>query len=179
MPENWLLAPAQILSPRIGALTWLDLFALAVPVAAFGFLFRTSWGLRLRAGGESIADASALKIPFLRYRLSATLAGGALSGLAGAALALELSDSFVEGMSAGRGFLALALVAFGRWNPLAVAGAAILFGLLQAAQYQLQAAGVFHLPSQALLLLPYVFSLIALAGFSGKRLAPADLGKPG
>ncbi len=100
-----------------------------------------------------------------------------LCGLAGASLALELSDSFVEGMSAGRGFLALALVAFGRWNPIAVAGAALLFGILQAIQYQIQAAGFLHLPSQALLLLPYVLSIVALAGFSGKRLAPADLGK--
>jgi simple sugar transport system permease protein len=82
-------------------------------------------------------------------------------------------------MSAGRGFLALALVAFGRWNPIAVAGAAILFGILQAAQFQLQAAGVFRIPPQALLLLPYVCSLAALAVFSGRRSAPADLGKIG
>jgi ABC-type uncharacterized transport system permease subunit len=178
LPEHWMLAPPALLSPRAGSLTGLDLFALALPLLTFGFLFRTSWGLRLRSVGESIEDSSALKIPVSRYRTWSTLAGGVLAGLAGASLTLELSDSFVEGMSAGRGFLALALVAFGRWNPIAVAIAAILFGLLQAVQYQLQAAGLFHLPSQALLLLPYVFSLIALAGFSGKRLAPADLGKP-
>ncbi len=177
MPAAWQLAPAQILTPRMGPLTALDIFALVLPLAAFAFLFRTSWGIRLRAVGESLSDASALRIPVFRYRLAATLAGGVLSGLAGASLTLELSDSFVEGMSAGRGFLALALVAFGRWNPIAVAGAAILFGVLQAAQFQLQAAGGFHLPPQALLLLPYVFSLVALAGLSGKRLAPADLGK--
>ena len=177
MPERWQLSPARLLAPRFGALTVLDVFALALPVAVFLFLFRTSWGLRLRAVGESLADSASLKIPAHRYRLAATLAGGILSGLAGASLTLELSDSFVEGMSAGRGYLALALVAFGRWNPLSVAGAAILFGILQALQFQLQAAGAFRLPPQALLLLPYIFSLAILAVFSGRRSAPADLGK--
>lgn len=177
LPERWVIRPPVLLAPWIGPLTALDLVALAIPAVAFSFLFRTSWGLRLRAVGESLGDSSALKIPAASYRAWATLAGGLLCGLAGASLALELSDSFVEGMSAGRGFLALALVAFGRWNPIAVAGAALLFGLLQAIQYQLQAAGIFHLPPQALLLLPYVFSLLALAGVAGKRLAPADLGK--
>lgn len=177
MPERWVLRPPVLLVPRIGPLTGLDLAALAIPFAAFAFLFRTSWGLRLRAVGESLGDSSALKIPASSYRTGAALAGGLLCGLAGASLALELSDSFVEGMSAGRGFLALALVAFGRWNPIAVAGAALIFGILQAIQYQMQAAGLFHLPSQALLLLPYVLSIVALAGFSGKRLAPADLGR--
>jgi ABC-type uncharacterized transport system permease subunit len=166
------------LLPRVaGPLTVLDLAALASVAAAFLFLFRTTWGLRLRATGESLADAAALKIPTRTYRFSATIAGGALAGLAGAALTLELSDTFLEGMTAGRGFVALALVAFGRWKPVPVAAACLGFGLLQAMQYQLQARGTLGIPPQALLMLPYVLSLAALAVRAGKSRAPADLGK--
>ena len=171
-------AGSPVLLPRAaGPLTALDLAALASVAAASLFLFRTSWGLRLRATGESLEDAGALKVPTRRYRMAATAAGGALAGLAGAALTLELSDTFLEGMTAGRGFVALALVAFGRWNPLPIAGACIGFGLLQAIQYQLQARGTFGIPPQALLMLPYVLSLAALAVRGGKSRAPGDLGK--
>src|SRR5204862_70831 len=83
--------------------------------------------LRQRATGESLSGASALKIPVRRYRIAATLAGGALAGLGGASLTLELSDTFLEGMTAGRGFIALALVAFGRWRPYSVAAACLGF----------------------------------------------------
>jgi len=169
---------SSVLAPRIaGPLTAIDLLAIvSVPLAAF-FLFRTSWGLRLRATGESLTDARALKIPVARYRFAATVAGGALAGLAGAALTIELSDTFLEGMTAGRGFIALALVGFGRWRPGRVALAAVGFGLLQALQYQAQARGTLSLPPQALLMIPYVFSLAALALRPGTSRSPAGLGK--
>jgi ABC-type uncharacterized transport system permease subunit len=170
--------PAAVLLPRIlGPLTALDLAAIAAAPAITLLLFRTSAGLRLRVCGESVADAAALRISVPRFRAACSLAGGALAGLGGAALTLELSDRFVEGMSAGRGFIALALVAFGRWTPVGAAAAAIFFGVLQAVQYQLQARGVLDLPAQALLLLPYVLSLAALAGWAGRSRAPANLGR--
>jgi len=163
--------------PLAGPLTAIDLAALALVPATHAFLAGTSWGLRLRATGESLSDAAALKVPVGRYRIAATLAGGALTGLAGASLTLELSDTFLEGMTAGRGFIALALVAFGRWRPFSVAAACAAFGVLQAIQYQLQARGTFILPPQALLMLPYALSLAALALRSGRGRGPADLGK--
>lgn len=166
-----------LLGRVLGGLTVLDLLALALIPASFVFLFRTTWGLRLRAAGESRRDSAAFGIHTQRTQWAATLTAGALCGLAGASLTLELSNTFVEGMSSGRGFVALALVAFGRWNPVGVAAACLFFGLIQAAQFQLQARGLFHLPSQALLLLPYILSLLALAGYAGKTKAPGDLGK--
>ena len=169
--------PTPLFRPLAGPLTAIDLAALALVPVTHVFLARTSWGLRLRATGESMADAAALKVPVGRYRLAATLAGGALTGLAGASLTLELSDTFLEGMTAGRGFIALALVAFGRWRPFSVAAACAAFGVLQAIQYQLQARGTFILPPQALLMLPYALSLAALALRSGRGRGPADLGK--
>lgn len=171
------IRPPVLLARAAGALTALDLAALASVAVVFLFLFRTSWGLRLRATGESLADASALKVPTARYRMAASVGGGALTGLAGAALTLELSDTFLEGMTAGRGFVALALVAFGRWKPFPVAAACLGFGLLQAIQFQLQARAAFGLPPQALLMLPYVLSIAALAVRAGRSRAPGDLGK--
>ncbi|HET9794937.1 MAG TPA: ABC transporter permease [Thermoanaerobaculia bacterium] len=169
--------PSILLPPAAGPLTPIDVAAIASVPLVFLFLFRTSWGLRLRATGESLADADALKVPTKRYRMAAAIAGGALTGLAGASLTLELSDTFLEGMTAGRGFVALALVAFGRWKPFPVAAACLGFGLLQAIQFQLQARGVLGIPPQALLMLPYVLSLAALALRAGTSRAPADLGK--
>lgn len=163
--------------PLAGPLTAIDLAALALVPATHAFLRGTSWGLRLRATGESLADAASLKVPVGRYRLAATVAGGALTGLAGASLTLELSDTFLEGMTAGRGFIALALVAFGRWRPFSVAAACAAFGVLQAIQFQLQARGTLILPPQALLVLPYVLSLAALGLRAGRGRGPADLGK--
>ena len=160
-------------------LTLVDAVAFLLVPAVWIFLYRTTWGLRLRATGESIADSRSLGGPVRRIRAGANLLAGALSGIAGAVLVLEISDTFVEGMTAGRGFVAIALVAFGRWNPVGIALAALFFGLLQAAQFQLQARGLVTRPPQALLMLPYVFSLLALAGFTGKSRSPADLGKPG
>jgi simple sugar transport system permease protein len=166
-----------LLRPVAGPFGALDLAALAAVPATHVFLSGTSWGLRLRATGQSLSDAAALKVPVGRYRIAATLAGGALTGLAGASLTLELSDTFLEGMTAGRGFIALALVAFGRWRPFSVAAACAGFGVLQAIQYQIQARGALTLPPQALLMLPYVLSLVALALRAGRGRGPADLGK--
>jgi ABC-type uncharacterized transport system permease subunit len=141
------------------------------------FLFRTPWGLELRACGEHPDAARAAGVRVLRVRVAATLFGGALAGLAGAHLALAHAGTFAENMSAGRGFIAIAVVALGRWNPLLVLVAALFFGAAAALQFLLQAVGL-DLPYQFFLALPYVLTLVALAGRVGRARAPAALALP-
>lgn len=141
------------------------------------FLFRTRHGLALRATGEAPAAVLAAGHSPARLRVLAIVVGGALGGLGGGSLVLAQVGTFAEGMSAGRGFIALAIVALGRWHPIGVAGAALLFGGAVALQHLAQAASV-RLPYQAFLALPYVLTLFALAAGAGRRHAPAALGRP-
>ncbi len=113
----------------------------------------------------------------VRARVLATVFGGALGGVAGAHLALAHTATFAEGMSAGRGFIALAVVVLGRWHPLGVLAGALLFGATSALQFSLQALEM-DLPYQLFLALPYVVTLLALAGWVGRARAPAALGRP-
>jgi len=142
--------------------------------ALWYFLFRTPWGLELRACGEHPDAARAAGVRVQRVRVAATLFGGALAGVAGAHLALAHAGTFAENMSAGRGFIAIAVVALGRWNPLLVLIAALFFGAAAALQFLLQAVGL-DLPYQFFLALPYVVTLAALAGRVGRGRAPAAL----
>ncbi|MDH5589269.1 MAG: ABC transporter permease, partial [Gemmatimonadota bacterium] len=112
----------------------------------------------------------------VRTRLHATLVGGALAGLAGAHLTLAHTGTFSEGMSAGRGFIAIAVVVLGRWNPLWVLVAGLLFGTASALQFFLQTLGL-DLPYQLFLALPYALTLAALAGWVGRARAPAALAR--
>jgi simple sugar transport system permease protein len=144
-----------------------------VPVVWF-LVFRTSFGLSLRAAGESPHAAESLGVRVTAVRWIAVLLATVLAGAAGATLSLAYSNTFVEGMSAGRGFIALAIVVFGRWRPLGVLGGALLFGLASAGQFQLQAAGIV-VPYQLLLMLPYVLTLAVLALASRAGDAPAAL----
>ncbi len=148
---------------------------LAAPVLWF-FLFRTEWGLELRAAGEEPDAATAAGVRVRRVRFAATLLGGLFAGVAGAHLALD-SGTFIEQMSAGRGFIAIAVVVLGRWNPLAILGAAFFFGSASALQFLLQARGVVA-PYGVLLALPYLLTLAALAGWIGRSRAPAALALP-
>lgn len=139
-------------------------------------LRRTRIGLQLRAVGEypQAADSAGVNVRQLRWL--ATLANGALCGLAGAFLSQSHTHSFAENMTAGRGFIALAIVIFGRWNPIGAIGAALLFGAAESAQFSLQAlVGSGYAP--LLLMLPYVVTLLTLAGFAGKNRAPLALGQ--
>jgi ABC-type uncharacterized transport system permease subunit len=144
--------------------------------AIWWFMFRTHAGLALRAVGESPAAAEAAGIRVNRVRLFAILFGGACGGLAGGTLVLAQAGTFAEGMSAGRGFIAIAIVVLGRWNPVGVALAALVFGAATALQFLLQALGL-ALPYQLFLALPYVLTLAALAGVAGHVRAPAALGR--
>ncbi len=147
-----------------------------VPVIAW-ILSRTRYGLELRAAGESPQAADALGLGVARLRWHALLASGVLSGLSGAYLTLAYANTFVEGISAGRGFVALAVVILGRWNPWGLAAASILFGAAMALQFALQALGT-AVPYQLFLALPYALTLLVLAGVGGQAQAPSALGEP-
>lgn len=152
------------------------LMAGLVPLAWFG-LYRTHGGLALRAVGEYAPAATAAGIAVRRYRWLGVLTGSALGGLAGASLVLTVG-TFSEQMSAGRGFIAIAIVALGRWTPHGAALAALLFGAASALQFRFQAAGS-TLPYQVFLALPYLLTLVVLAAGVGRARAPAGLGRTG
>lgn len=146
------------------------------------FLFRTRAGLVVRAVGESPQSAHAIGYPVVRIRYLAVLFGGACAGLGGAYLSLVYNPSWTEGMTAGRGWIALALVVFATWKPWRVLAGAYLFGGVTLAQFQAQAQGI-DIPSQYLSMLPYVATIVVLAVISRdaaviKLNAPASLGKP-
>jgi len=145
------------------------LIAVAALALQLGF-DRTPWGLRLRACGENPQAVLSAGLDPRRIRVLATLAGGAIAGLGGVFLSLGELDLYSDGMTAGRGFIALAAVIFGRWTPLGAAGAALAFGALSALQFVLQRSGV---PSELMQALPYLAALAALTGIVGKARAPA------
>lgn len=148
---------------------------LLVPVT-WWFLFRTRRGLELRATGESESAARAAGVPVRAVQAGAVLAGGALAGLGGATLVLAQVGTFAEEMTAGRGFIAIAIVVLGRWHPGWVLAAALLFGGATALQFLFQAMGL-AVPYQLFLMLPYVLALAALTGGLGRAKAPAGLGR--
>ncbi|MGQ0702355.1 MAG: ABC transporter permease [Gemmatimonadales bacterium] len=165
-----ILGPALFEQPGLTYLAW-------ILVPAVGWvLFRSWWGLAVRATGESVEAARAAGVPVQRVRILATLTGGALGGLAGATLVLAQTGTFAEKMTAGRGFIALAIVVLGRWHPLGVLGAALLFGAAGAMQFALQALGL-QVPYQGFLALPYGLALLALGGGLGNARAPRELSR--
>jgi general nucleoside transport system permease protein len=149
--------------------------AVALVPATWWWMHRTHAGLSLRAVGESPTAALASGVPIARYRLGALCFGGALGGLAGATLVVSHVGTFAEGMSAGRGFIAIAVVVLGRWNPLGVGAAGLVFGAAMAMQYWIQALGL-TIPYQIVLAVPYVLTLAALAGVAGRVRSPKALG---
>jgi ABC-type uncharacterized transport system permease subunit len=149
-------------------------FSYVMAPAIWWWMYRTHDGLALRAIGEAPAAAVAAGIRVSRVRWFAVMFGGVMGGLAGGALVLAQAGTFAEGMSAGRGFVAIAIVVLGRWNPAGVAVASLVFGAASALQFLLQAIGL-ALPYQLFLSLPYVLTLAALAGVAGRVRAPAAL----
>ena len=139
-------------------------------------LFRTHAGLAIRAVGEHPEAAIAAGVSPARVRWAVLLAAGALGGLSGATLVLEQAGSFSEGISAGRGFIAIAIVVLARWNPFGVGGAALLFGAASALQFLIQSLGL-RVPYQLPLALPYLLTLVLLAVWGSRARAPAALGQ--
>lgn len=150
------------------------LYAL-IPIV-WWWMYHTYAGLGLRAVGEDPRAAKAAGIPVATMQTAAVLFGGALGGVAGGVLVIAQAGSFAEGMSAGRGFIAVAIVVLGRWHPLGVAVAALIFGAASALQYLFQAMG-WSIPYQVFLALPYVLTLLGLAGIAGKTTPPGSLGR--
>jgi simple sugar transport system permease protein len=166
-----LIGPALFRQPATTYLCY------ALVPATWWWMYRTHAGLALRAIGESPHAAVVSGVRVSRYRLGALCFSGALAGLAGGTLVLAQVGTFAEGMSAGRGFIAIAAVVLGRWNPLGVAAAALLFGAATALQFWIQALGL-RVPYQAVLAVPYALTLAALAGVAGRVNAPVALGRP-
>ncbi len=169
------LAALPVVGPALfdqPAVTYLAL--LLVPFL-WWFLYRTQPGLGLRAVGEAPQSARAAGVRVRRVRLGAIVFGSTLGGLAGATLVLAQAGTFAEGMSAGRGFIAIAIVALGRWTPIGVAVAAVVFGLATAMQYVVQALG-WPVRYELVLMLPYVLTLLALM-VSPRSAAPAMLAR--
>jgi ABC-type uncharacterized transport system permease subunit len=164
--------------PLLKDQSWLTLFALGLPFVLLMLLTRTRWGLRVYAVGNNSQKARMMGVPVKRMRYLGVLLSGALAGTAGAFLVLAATGQFRENMSAGRGFIALAALIFGRWHPLGAAGAALGFGFFEALQMRLQGQPILgvQLPTDLLLMLPYLLTVIALMGLLGRMKPPSDLG---
>lgn len=180
-PAPWLpsLAGIPLLGSLLGARTpFIPLTALAV-AGVWWTAYRTRAGLQLRAVGEAPAAARAAGVNVDGLRFLWLAVGGALAGVGGAYLSLEATGRFTENLSAGRGYLALAAVIFGRWHPLGAAAAVLFFGVGEALQIVLQGNPVFgvRVPSEVLTTLPYLLGLLALAGALGRSTPPAALGQ--
>ena len=150
--------------------------AAAMVMVVWWVLFRTTWGLSLRATGEAAAAAMATGVPVRRMQGVAVMLGGLFAGVAGATLVLAQVGTFTERMTAGRGFIAIAIVVLGRWHPVGVLIASVGFGAATALQFAFQAMGL-AVPYQLFLMLPYLVALIALTGVAGRARAPGQLGR--
>ena len=154
---------------------------LVLVAAVWWLLYRTRFGLRLRAAGENpiMVDAAGVSVKGLRYQALAL--NGVLSSLAGAYLVLAQNPSFIPNMTAGRGYMALAALIFGKWHPVGALWACLLFGFLDAVSIRLQGTPlpfIGAVPVQAIQALPYVLTVVLLAGFIGNAIAPKALGRP-
>ena len=158
-----------------GALTFIGL---AVIFTLYFAIYHTPWGLRSRAVGEHPSSADTAGVSVVRLRYLNVIIAGAIGALAGSYLSLELVGSFERGFIAGKGFTALALMIFGRWNPLGALAAALFFGLAQAYANQLMIDQVVNIPSQFTSALPYIMTIVVLTISAGKVRAPAAEGQP-
>jgi simple sugar transport system permease protein len=160
-----------LFSPFANPIVWMGL--LAIPAVAW-LLARTRFGLRVRAVGEHPEAATTVGVRVPRVRYLAVILSGSLASLGGVYLALD-QHQFTDQMTAGRGFIALAAIIFGRWDPVRAGIACLLFAAAESLQIHLQ--GVQALPSQFVSMIPYVLTIIALAGVVGRAVPPAALGK--
>ncbi|HEH9411276.1 ABC transporter permease [Aeromonas salmonicida] len=170
----------QIYSELLSGHSLLEYVAFACVPLAWWVLFRTRFGLRLRAVGEAPAAVDTAGISVVRMRYTALIIGGLLAGIGGTYLAVAQTAQFIPNMSAGKGFMALAALVFGKWKPWSAMAACLLFGFLDAVAIRLQGVSIgdFAIPVQAIEALPYILTVFLLAGFIGKAVAPKALGTP-
>ncbi|MEH1935551.1 MAG: ABC transporter permease [Nostoc sp.] len=171
------LANIPLIGPLLFQSDFLVYLLFILVILTTYILFKTSFGLTLRAVGESpkAADTAGISVQTVRY--IAVVISGCLASLGGAYLTLVQVRFFAEGMSAGKGFIAIAALIFGRWHPVGSALACLLFGATEALQLRIQALGA-NIPYQFLVMLPYAIALLALVGFVGKSTPPKALGTP-
>jgi ABC-type uncharacterized transport system permease subunit len=171
------LSRIDILGPILFNHPALIYVGLAAAPLLYWFLYRTTWGLEIRAIGEhpAAADSAGVDVALIRY--GCVLFGGAMAALGGAYLSVVALGGFVEDMVAGRGFIAIACVVFGRWNPLGVLLAALFFGMADAAQIRLQALNP-DVPYQFFVMMPYALAVLSLVFFAGRAQLPAALAQP-
>lgn len=189
--SRWFVGAGEVVAqiPLIGQTISLAFFghnlmvygSLLLVALVWWLLYRTRFGLRLRAAGENptMIDAAGVSVKGLRYQALAL--NGVLSALAGAYLVVAQNPSFIPNMTAGRGYMALAALIFGKWHPVGALWACLLFGFLDAISIRMQGAElpfIGAVPVQFIQALPYVLTVVLLAGFIGKSVAPAALGRP-
>lgn len=166
--------------PLVGGQSLLTYLALAGVALTWWVVGHTRFGLRLRAAGEEPAalDAAGISVAWMRYR--ALLITGVFTGIAGTYLAVSANAGFSRDMTAGQGYIALAALIFGKWKPLSAFGACLLFGLLETLSIRLQgiSIGGTPVPVQAIQALPYLLTILLLAGFIGRAVAPKAIGQP-
>ncbi|HEX2728479.1 MAG TPA: ABC transporter permease [Rubrobacteraceae bacterium] len=170
-----LLSDIPIIGPALFSQSLLVyLMYFLVPITYF-VLFRTPFGLRLRATGEVPEAVDTAGVSVTRMRYFGVGLSGILAAFGGVYLSMGILSAFSENMTGGRGFIALAALIFGRWNPIGAAGAALLFGFAQAVTVR---APQDIVPNEFLQMIPYVLTIVVLAGFGGRAIAPAAIGKP-
>ena len=167
-----ILKDIPIIGEILGTQTPLVYVMIIVTIVAQFVLFKTPIGLRIRAVGEHPAAADTAGISVVRVKYLGVVVSGMLAGLGGAFLSLGHLSLFTWGMTGGRGFIAMAAMIFGRWMPLGAFGASIMFGFADALQMRLQSLGI--LPPQIILMLPYILTVVALAGVVRKATPPSD-----
>jgi ABC-type uncharacterized transport system permease subunit len=180
---NWLgsIPPSGLgnyLERAFGGLNLLVWLALATVVLAWIVIFKTTIGLRIRSVGEHPRAADTVGISVYATRYAAVTVSGALAALGGVYLSLGFVHSFTENMTAGRGFIALAALIFGKWKPFGALGAALLFGFASAVAPRLQNVEGWATYGTLFQALPYVLTLIAVAGVIGRSIPPAAIGRP-
>jgi len=170
------LATIPIIGPAMFEQSVLTYLAYGAVPLVWWLLFRTRWGLELRAAGESAEHARAAGVHVSRIRSVGVLVGGGFAGLAGGSLVLAQVGTFAEKMTAGRGFIAIAIVVLGAWHPIRVSAAALFFGAAMALQFLFQSLGL-GVPYQLFLMLPYLLTLLVLAGAWARSRPPEALGQ--
>jgi simple sugar transport system permease protein len=167
-----------VLGPLFAGLNPFVYMAFIAVAVSYYVLFKTPFGLRLRAVGEHPKAADTVGINVYKIRYIAVMISGALAGIAGSSLSLGTVNLFREGMTSGKGFIALAAMIFGKWHPVGAFLACLFFGLMEAIQIQASSLGLDWIPSEFLQAVPYVATILALAGVVGRAVGPAASGQP-
>lgn len=171
------LGDIPVLGPMLFNQTALAYFAFVLVPVSWFILFRTTWGLSVRAAGMTPQAVDTLGVSVTRIRYQCLIIGGVLAGLAGATLTVANAHMFMDNITAGRGFIAIALVYFGRWSPWGILAGSLLFSMADSFQLWVQVLGI-NFPYELAVMLPYVVTIVALMVSFGRVWPPAALGKP-